>query len=96
VRPAGARRLSPEPRTVEWFAFRQGSTLLLCTDEVTEARAPSVRFYPLEERAAAWDDVRPGNLPATVYRDLRRHAAGTPGDDTALLVLRRRPLGEAG
>ncbi|MFH9862064.1 PP2C family protein-serine/threonine phosphatase [Streptomyces sp. NPDC017202] len=88
--PLGLDALSPRPRTVEWFAFPQGSTLLLCTDGVTEARDPSGDFYPLEERAAAWDDVRPGDLPATVYRDLRRHARGTPGDDTALMVLRRR------
>ncbi|MEV6617021.1 PP2C family protein-serine/threonine phosphatase [Streptomyces sp. NPDC051051] len=88
--PLGLDALSPQPRTVEWFAFPQGSTLLLCTDGVTEARDPSGDFYPLEERAAAWDDVRPGDLPTTVYRDLRRHARGTPGDDTALMVLRRR------
>ncbi|MFE7648495.1 PP2C family protein-serine/threonine phosphatase [Streptomyces phaeoluteigriseus] len=92
--PLGLDALSPEPRTVEWFSFPRGSTLLLCTDGVTEARDPSGTFYRLEERAAAWGDVRPGDLPATVHRDLRRHAAGTQGDDTALMVLRRRPAGE--
>ncbi|MGX1274118.1 PP2C family protein-serine/threonine phosphatase [Streptomyces phaeoluteigriseus] len=94
--PLGLDALSPEPRTVDWFTFPQGSTLLLCTDGVTEARDPAGAFYPLEERAAAWADVRPGDLPTTIYRDLRRHAAGTPGDDTALLVLRRRPGADAG
>ncbi|MET9506358.1 PP2C family protein-serine/threonine phosphatase [Streptomyces sp. NPDC006622] len=93
--PLGLDALSPEPRTVEWFTFPRGGTLLLCTDGVTEARDPSGRFYPLEERAAAWDEVRAADLPATVYRDLRRHAAGALGDDTALMVLRRRPTPEA-
>lgn len=88
--PLGLDALAPEPRTVEWFAFPQGSTLLLCTDGVTEARGPSGAFYPLEERAAAWSDVLPKDIPATIYLDLRRYTADTPRDDTALLVLRRR------
>jgi len=88
--PLGLDALSPEPRTVEWFAFPQGSTLLLCTDGVTEARDPSGTFYPLEERAAAWSDVLPKDVPATIYLDLRRYTANTPRDDAALLVLRRR------
>lgn len=88
--PLGLDALAPTPRTVDWFAFPHGSTLLLCTDGVTEARDPSGAFYPLEERAAVWAGVRPGDVPAAVYRDLRRHAAGAPGDDTALMVVRRR------
>ncbi|MFF9063381.1 PP2C family protein-serine/threonine phosphatase [Streptomyces sp. NPDC014882] len=94
--PLGLDALSPRPRTVEWFTFPRDGTLLLCTDGVTEARDPSGVFYPLEDRTAAWDDVRPGDLPAAVHQDLRRHTAGTPGDDTALLVLRRRPGTGAG
>jgi serine phosphatase RsbU (regulator of sigma subunit) len=89
--PLGLDALAPGPRTVEWFGFPSGSTLLLCTDGVTEARDPSGGFYPLEQRAASWGDVRASDVPATVYRDLRHHSAGTPSDDTALLVLRRRP-----
>ncbi|WP_405975940.1 serine/threonine-protein phosphatase [Streptomyces sp. NBC_00988] len=92
--PLGLDALAPEPRTVEWFAFPSDGTLLLCTDGVTEARDPSGAFYPLEERAATWGEVLPKDVPATVYGDLRRHTAGTPRDDTALLVLRRR--GDAG
>ncbi|MFH8800730.1 PP2C family protein-serine/threonine phosphatase [Streptomyces sp. NPDC017936] len=88
--PLGLDAMAPEPRTVEWFRFPPGCTLLLCTDGVTEARDPSGGFYPLEQRAANWGDVRAGDVPATVYRDLRLHSAGTPSDDTALLVLRRR------
>ncbi|MEU0674737.1 PP2C family protein-serine/threonine phosphatase [Streptomyces sp. NPDC006172] len=88
--PLGLDALAPTPRTVDWFAFPHGSTLLLCTDGVTEARDPSGAFYPLEERAPVWAGVRPGEVPAALYRDLRRHSAGAPGDDTALMVVRRR------
>ncbi|MFD4576133.1 PP2C family protein-serine/threonine phosphatase [Streptomyces sp. NPDC058417] len=94
--PLGLDGLSPGPRTVEWFAFPQGSTLLLCTDGVTEARDPSGAFYPLAERTASWADVRAADMPAALYRDLRRYTAGSPGDDTALMVLRRRPVLEPG
>ncbi|MCX4767646.1 serine/threonine-protein phosphatase [Streptomyces sp. NBC_01275] len=89
--PLGLDDLAPRPRTVEWFSFPHGGTLLLCTDGVTEARSPSGDMYPLEERAQAWGEVLPRDVPATVYRELRRHTAGTPSDDTALMVLRRRP-----
>ena len=88
--PLGLDALAPEPRTVEWFAFPEGSTLLLCTDGVTEARDPSGTFYPLQERAAGWGEVLPKDVPATIYHDLRRYTVDTPRDDTALLVLRRR------
>ncbi|MET7454884.1 PP2C family protein-serine/threonine phosphatase [Streptomyces sp. NPDC005574] len=88
--PLGLDSLAPEPRTVEWFTFPHEGTLLLCTDGVTEARDPSGTFYPIEKRAAGWGDILPKDVPAAVYRDLRRHTAGTPTDDTALLVLRRR------
>ncbi|MDF3299096.1 PP2C family protein-serine/threonine phosphatase [Streptomyces tropicalis] len=87
--PLGLEALAPAPRTVEWFSFPPGSTLLLCTDGVTEARAPSGAFYPLEQRARTWSDVTPADLPGTLYHGLRRHTAGTAGDDTAVLVLRR-------
>jgi serine phosphatase RsbU (regulator of sigma subunit) len=88
--PLGLDALAPEPRTVEWFTFPREGTLLLCTDGVTVARNPSGTFYPLDERAVAWGDILPKDVPAAVYRDLRRHTAGAPTDDTALLVLRRR------
>ncbi|MET7680585.1 PP2C family protein-serine/threonine phosphatase [Streptomyces sp. NPDC005423] len=88
--PLGLDALAAEPRTVEWFGFPADGTLVLCTDGVTEARDPSGAFYPLEERAAGWGEVLPKDIPATVYRDLRRHTADRSRDDTALLVLRRR------
>ncbi|MEU7057016.1 PP2C family protein-serine/threonine phosphatase [Streptomyces sp. NPDC046197] len=88
--PLGLDTLAAEPRTVEWFEFPYGSTLLLYTDGVTEARAPSGAFYPLEQRVAAWSHVPAGDIPATLYRELHQHTAGTPSDDTAVLVLRRR------
>ncbi|MGH1555339.1 PP2C family protein-serine/threonine phosphatase [Streptomyces sp. L7] len=89
---AGPGRTGPRAPYRRVVRLPADGTLLLCTDGVTEARDPSGAFYPLEERAAAWGDVLPKDVPATVYGDLRRHTAGMPRDDTALLVLRRRAI----
>ncbi|MFG2794545.1 PP2C family protein-serine/threonine phosphatase [Streptomyces sp. NPDC048419] len=91
--PLGLGSLAPEPRTVEWFEFPFGSSLLLCTDGVTEARNASGAFYPLEERAAFWDEVSPRDVAPTIYRELQQHTEHSrPTDDTALMVLRRRSV----
>jgi serine phosphatase RsbU (regulator of sigma subunit) len=97
--PLGLASLSPEPRTVTWFDFPYGSTLLLCTDGVTEARDPSGAFYPLDKRVAAWGDMAPSEIAPAVHKELQQHTHGRPADDTALLVLRRRfdePLSPGG
>ncbi|KAB1144736.1 serine/threonine-protein phosphatase [Streptomyces luteolifulvus] len=88
--PLGLDSLAPAPRTVEWFAFPMDAALLLCTDGVTEARDPSGRFYPLEERAGDWGSVPAGEVAPTLYRQLQQHTAGARSDDTAVMVLRRR------
>jgi serine phosphatase RsbU (regulator of sigma subunit) len=88
--PLGLGSFADEPRIVEWFDFPHGSTLLLCTDGVTEARNRSGAFYPLDERLAAWRDVPPAELTQTVRTELRQHTGGTAQDDTAVLVVRRR------
>ncbi|MET9666618.1 PP2C family protein-serine/threonine phosphatase [Streptomyces sp. NPDC006475] len=88
--PLGLASLTPEPRTVEWFDFPPGSTLLLCTDGVTEARNAEGAFYPLEDRVTRWGEVAPRDIARTVHRELQEHTGGRPTDDTAVLVLRRR------
>ncbi|NBM17207.1 PP2C family protein-serine/threonine phosphatase [Streptomyces sp. GC420] len=88
--PLGLGPLTQEPRTVEWFDFPEGATLLLCTDGVTEARDPEGAFYPLEERVGAWRDVRPLEVTTTLRRELEEHTRGSATDDRAVLVLRRR------
>ena len=90
--PLGLASLDPAPRAVVRFDFPYDATLLLCTDGVTEARDPSGAFFPLQERAAAWSDVPPGDIAPTVHRELRQYTHGVLTDDTALLALRRRPV----
>ncbi|MFA1546026.1 PP2C family protein-serine/threonine phosphatase [Actinomadura chokoriensis] len=90
--PLGLASLDPQPRAVRRFDFPYGTTLLLYTDGVTEARDPSGAFYPLEERAAAWGDVPPADIAPTLHHELQQHTRSRLTDDTALLVLRRRTL----
>ncbi|MFI0352867.1 PP2C family protein-serine/threonine phosphatase [Actinomadura sp. 9N407] len=88
--PLGLASLSPEPRAVKGFDFPPGSTLLLCTDGVTEARDPSGAFYPLDERVASWRHLPPDEIAPTVHHELQEYARGGLADDKALLVVRRR------
>ncbi|WP_336204345.1 PP2C family protein-serine/threonine phosphatase [Nonomuraea sp. LPB2021202275-12-8] len=87
--PLGLAGLSAEPRAGAWFAFPPMGTLLLCTDGVTEARAPGGSFYPLEERLRGWADVPAGRLAGTLSADLREWTGDTPPDDIAVLILHR-------
>jgi serine phosphatase RsbU (regulator of sigma subunit) len=87
--PLGLADLAPKPRTVEWFLFPPGATLLACSDGVTEARSITGAFYPLEERLRAWADVSPWELSGNLVEDLNRHTAGEQRDDITALVVRR-------
>jgi serine phosphatase RsbU (regulator of sigma subunit) len=87
--PLGLADLAAEPRTVSWFAFPTGATLLLCSDGVTEARDSAGGFYPLEERLRAWTDVSPWDMARDLADDLRRHTGGIQRDDITALVVRR-------
>ena len=94
--PLGLGSRAPEPRAVRWVVFPNDTTLLLCTDGVTEARDPSGAFFPLAERAAAWSDLPPEDIAPTIRRELQEHTQGRQSDDTALLVIRRNPVEEGG
>ncbi|MEU9839044.1 PP2C family protein-serine/threonine phosphatase [Actinomadura sp. NPDC048032] len=89
--PLGLASLSPEPRTVTPFNFPTDSTLLLCTDGITETRDPSGAFYPLEERLSRWEHLPPAEIAPTVHHDLEQYAHSKLADDVALLVLHRKP-----
>ncbi|GAA1848010.1 PP2C family protein-serine/threonine phosphatase [Actinomadura bangladeshensis] len=89
--PLGLAALAPESRTVTWFDFPYDSTLLLCTDGVTEARSPSGAFFPLARRVAAWSDLPPEDMAPAISRELQEHTQGRQSDDTAVLLLRRNP-----
>ena len=89
--PLGLANLVVEPRTVAWFAFPAGATLLLCTDGLTEARSPDGVFYPLEARLAGRTDITADRLTTELVDDARAFTAGTQQDDLAVLAVRRSP-----
>ncbi|MFF1545532.1 PP2C family protein-serine/threonine phosphatase [Streptomyces sp. NPDC058291] len=90
--PLGLAELAVEPTTVDWFAFPDGSTLVLTTDGLTESRADDGAFYPLDERLATFLDLSPTELPEALHRDSRAFASDARRhDDVAVLTVRRSP-----
>lgn len=89
--PLGLADLVDEPRTVAWFAFPAGATLLLCTDGLTEARSRDGAFYPLEARLGGRVDITAGRLIGSLVDDVRNFTAGVQQDDLAVLAVRRAP-----
>ncbi|MFC9947369.1 PP2C family serine/threonine-protein phosphatase [Streptomyces pratensis] len=89
--PLGLADLVAEPRTVSWFPFPDGATLLLCTDGLTEARSPAGTFYPLETRLAGRVDITAGRLTDSLVADVHAYTGGAQQDDLAVLALRRSP-----
>ncbi|MFI1158390.1 PP2C family protein-serine/threonine phosphatase [Streptomyces sioyaensis] len=87
--PLGLADLSPEPRTVGWFPFPPGATLISCSDGVTEARSVTGAFYPLAERLGRWVDISSWVVADHLTKGLNRHTAGEHRDDTTALVVRR-------
>ncbi|MCK1820790.1 serine/threonine-protein phosphatase [Streptomyces sp. XM83C] len=71
-----------------------GELLVLHTDGVEDARDSQGRFFPLRDtlaRAARTRPVTPEAVVGTVLSEVRRHAAGRPTDDMALLALGTDP-----
>ncbi|MFB8120004.1 PP2C family protein-serine/threonine phosphatase [Streptomyces sp. NPDC055962] len=89
--PLGLADLVAEPRTVSWFPFPEGATLLLCTDGLTEARSPAGTFYPLEAQLAGRVDITAGRLTDSLVSDVHAFTEGAQQDDLAVLALRRSP-----
>ncbi|RKE17101.1 PP2C family protein-serine/threonine phosphatase [Streptomyces sp. TLI_171] len=88
--PLGMSALGPVERRTEEFAFPAGSTLLLYTDGVTEARDGDGTFYPLPERAARFPlGLAPADLLDGLRRDLLDHVGGRLMDDAALIAVAR-------
>ncbi|GJF21074.1 PP2C family serine/threonine-protein phosphatase [Streptomyces sp. HO565] len=89
--PLGLADLVDEPRTVSWFPFPTGATLLLCTDGLTEARSPAGTFYPLEAHLAGRVDITAGRLTYALVDDVHAFTEGAQQDDLAVLAMRRSP-----
>ncbi|MGW2509813.1 PP2C family protein-serine/threonine phosphatase [Streptomyces scopuliridis] len=89
--PLGLGSLAPAPRTVGRFDFPFDTTLLLCTDGLTETRAPDGTFFPLEKRLAEEAGLPPTRLARFLHADSRAFSAGHQQDDIAVLALCRAP-----
>ncbi|WP_031517227.1 PP2C family protein-serine/threonine phosphatase [Streptomyces sp. NRRL F-5123] len=77
----------PSPAPVD-VRLRQGDTVLLYTDGITEARDAAGAFYPLAERLRAHPGrPAPADLLDWLQEDARAHAGGLTHDDAALLAL---------
>ncbi|EFG04894.1 PP2C family protein-serine/threonine phosphatase [Streptomyces clavuligerus] len=88
--PLGLTALADEPARVGSFPFPPGTTLVLSTDGLMEARAADGTFYPVDERLERLADLAPDKLPGALYDDVRTFT-GDHGqqDDIAVLTVHR-------
>jgi serine phosphatase RsbU (regulator of sigma subunit) len=89
--PLGLGSLVAEPYAAESVRvpFSPGDTLVLHTDGVSDARARSGSFFPLETLARQVRDLSPEEAAGFLRERLLDHVGGELHDDAALLVLRR-------
>ncbi len=87
--PLGMGELGGWPDLVEEWAFPVGTTLLLVTDGVTEARDATGAFYDPRARLGGRQFRSPEALLDALTADVARHTGGPANDDMALLAIRR-------
>ena len=86
--PLGLADLVAAPRRESRFVFPPGSTLVLYTDGLSEARDGDGSFYPLEQRLGLFAGLTAHGLAAALSEDVRAYSGGRK-DDLAILVVRR-------
>ncbi|WP_433442245.1 PP2C family protein-serine/threonine phosphatase [Nonomuraea sp. CA-141351] len=80
---------APQPEPEDW-PFPVGSTLLLVTDGVTEARDHSGTFYEPARRLGGQGPFRqPDEVVEALVRDVERWTGGPRDDDMAILAITR-------
>ena len=87
--PLGLGDLAGARPPADTFGFPPGSTLLLYTDGVVEARNRDGDFYPLADRLGRWTALPPAGLLDAIHSDLRHHVGARLGDDVAMVAIRR-------
>ncbi|WP_347877124.1 PP2C family protein-serine/threonine phosphatase [Streptomyces albus] len=85
--PLGLAWLRTDPDRVEEIVFPRGSTLLLFTDGVTEARDRAGDFYDPRIRLFGRDFSGPEELLDMLVADVTLHTGGGAHDDMALLAV---------
>lgn len=89
--PLGTTGLGGSPVPAQDYALPAGSTLLLYTDGLTEARDPQRVFYDPMTDLAGRVFATPADLLDIVVTDVKRHTQGNVTDDMALLALTPSP-----
>nr|WP_229876947.1 PP2C family protein-serine/threonine phosphatase [Streptomyces nojiriensis] len=87
--PLGMGELGGWPDLVQEWAFPAGTTLLLYTDGLTEARDGAGEFYDPADRLRGRIFPGPQALLSALSSDVRRHTGGGATDDMALLAVGR-------
>ncbi|WKD33905.1 serine/threonine-protein phosphatase [Streptomyces xanthophaeus] len=87
--PLGMGELGGWPDRVQEWAFPAGTTLLLYTDGLTEARDGAGDFYDPAARLRGRIFPGPQALLSALSSDVRRHTGGGATDDMALLAVGR-------
>ncbi|MFD3779943.1 PP2C family protein-serine/threonine phosphatase [Streptomyces sp. NPDC058612] len=92
--PLGMGELGGWPDRAQEWAFPAGTTLLLFTDGLTEARDGAGVFYEPAERLRGRVFPGPDALLSALGSDVRRHTGGGATDDMALLAVGRPAQGQ--
>jgi serine phosphatase RsbU (regulator of sigma subunit) len=86
--PLGMGELGVWPDRAEEFAFPGGTTLLLYTDGLSEARDSHGVFYDPGERLAGRTFRSPEALLSILAKEVRRYSGGGMTDDMAMIAVR--------